>query len=132
MKSDGPNERALIALVYCCVLALAFLQAWAVRHSMQSDGISYLDMGDAIARGDWSMATNAYWSPLYPALLGITIKLLHPSPHWQFTVVHMVNFVIFGLAFVCFDLFMRALIAHTSQDPGHHSSQALPAGFSYY
>ena len=33
------------------ILVLGLLQAWAGRHSMQSDGISYLDMGDAIVRG---------------------------------------------------------------------------------
>ena len=40
------------------ILVLGLLQAWAGRHSMQSDGISYLDMGDAIVRGDWRMATS--------------------------------------------------------------------------
>ena len=48
------------------ILVLGLLQAWAGRHSMQSDGISYLDMGDAIVRGDWRMALNGYWSPFIP------------------------------------------------------------------
>ena len=32
---------------------------------MISDGVSYLDIGDAYFRGDWKAAVNAYWSPVY-------------------------------------------------------------------
>jgi hypothetical protein len=64
--------------VAAVILVLGLLQAWAGRHSMQSDGISYLDMGDAIVRGDWRMALNGYWSPLYPFLLGACERRLEP------------------------------------------------------
>jgi hypothetical protein len=95
---------------YFAVLGLGLLQALATRYAMQSDGISYLDMGGAIVRGDWGMAINGYWSPLYPLFLGLTLRILNPSPYWQFTVVHLVNFVIYTFAFLCFDFFLERLL----------------------
>jgi len=78
---------------------------------MISDGISYLDLGDSYLRADWSNAANAYWSPMYPWLLGISMKLVKPSLWWQFPLVHVVNFVVFLWALFCFRYFVRSLLA---------------------
>jgi hypothetical protein len=74
--------------------------------SMNEDGISYLDLGDAYLAGHWQ-PINSVWSPLYPLLLGTALRLVRPSLHWEFTVVHLVNFGIYLLALVCFDFFWR-------------------------
>jgi hypothetical protein len=82
---------------------------------MQSaDGISYLDIGDAFLRGDWSMGINAIWSPLYPLLLGLTLKLTRPATYAQFTIVHVLNFVVFIFALYCFQKLIRTLVALNS------------------
>ncbi len=95
-----------------CLLALmGLIEAIVSRHAMQDDGISYLDMGDAIVRGDWKMAFNGVWSPLYPFLQGATHRLFHPNAYWQFTVVHGVNFLVFLFALGCFDFLLRAAVA---------------------
>src|SRR6476646_551471 len=78
---------------------------------MSPDGISYLDLGDAMFRRDWTMATNAYWSPLYPFLQGLALRLFHPSAYMEFTVVHVVNFLIYLFALVCFDLLLQVAVA---------------------
>jgi hypothetical protein len=108
----------LRTMFWFVAIVLGFLQAWASRHSMGPDGISYLDMGDAIFRGDWNMAINAYWSPLYPFVLGLAAFLFKPSPYWEFTMVHLVNFAIYVFALGCFEFFLRGLIAYhrTQQD----------------
>ena len=97
--------------ILCWFTAIAFglAQALASRHTMQADGISYLDMGDAIIRGDWKMAINAYWSPLYPWLQGLAAWAIKPAPYWQFTLVHLVNFLIYLFALACFDTLLQAL-----------------------
>ena len=96
-------------LGWCIALAFGLAQALASRHTMQADGISYLDMGDAIIRGDWKMAINAYWSPLYPWLQGLAAWAIKPAPYWQFTLVHLVNFLIYLFALACFDTLLQAL-----------------------
>lgn len=48
----------------------------AVRqHSMNADGIVYLDIGDAYLRGDWAVAINPVWSPLYSWVLGLVVRI---------------------------------------------------------
>ena len=49
-------------------LVVAALHAWSARHAANADGISYLDLGDAFARGDLANAVNAHWSPAYALL----------------------------------------------------------------
>jgi hypothetical protein len=90
------------------------------RFYMNPDGVSYLDMGDAIVRGDWKMAINGYWSPLYPFLQGLALKVFKPGNYSQFSVVHFVNFLIFLFALGCFDFLLRAAVAnrHGLGDPG--------------
>src|SRR5688572_4070376 len=91
------------------VAAGALHTAIAIQdQSMSEDGIAYLDLGDAYARGDWR-PVNSVWSPVYPLLLGITIRLAGPSPRWEFTTVHLVNFTIYLLALLCFDFFWREI-----------------------
>jgi hypothetical protein len=94
------------------VIALGAIQAWNVRHAFDSDGISYLDIGDAYLRGDWAAAINAYWSPLYSWLLGLAMLVLKPSAYWEFSVVHLVNFVIYLVALSCFNVFLLELIRY--------------------
>jgi hypothetical protein len=99
--------------IFCwsLLLALGAAQAWATRFTMNPDGISYLDIGDAYWRGDWHNAINAYWSPLYSWILGFFLKVLKPSAYWEYPVVHLVNFFIYVGALACFDFFLKTFIS---------------------
>ena len=108
------TARVRLAAWYLLPLA-AMAEAIFSRHTMNPDGVSYLDMGDAIVRGDWKVAINGYWSPLYPLLQGLALKLMKPSPYLQFSLVHFVNFVIFLFTLGCFDFLLRAAVANRSR-----------------
>src|SRR6266566_1568212 len=95
---------------------MGLIQAWVSRFSMNPDGISYLDMGDGFWRGDWRMLLNGYWSPLYGFVVGLALKILKPSPYWEFPVVHLVNFLIYLLALISFDFFLREFIKTRTRD----------------
>lgn len=97
----------LLAAVMGAALAVGAM----LRQSMNEDGISYLDMGDAYLRGDWAMAVNAVWSPLYAWILGLAMWLADPSPRWEFALVHAVNFGIYLAALAGFEFFWRRLTA---------------------
>jgi hypothetical protein len=92
-------------------LALGAAQAWATRFTMNPDGVSYLDIGDAYWRGDWHNAINAYWSPLYSWILGFFLKVLKPSAYWEYPMAHLVNFLIYVAALACFEFFLATFIA---------------------
>ena len=96
-RLDRPQRlspRRLRIFFWSLALVLGASQAWATRFTMNPDGISYLDMGDAYWRGDWHMAINAYFSPLYSWILGFFMKVLRPSPYWEYPLAHLVNFLI--------------------------------------
>ena len=99
--------------ISCWIVALAVggAQAWAMRFTMNPDGISYLDIGDAYWRGDWQNAINAYWSPLYSWILGFFLKVLKPSTYWEYPTVHLVNFLIYVLALASFEFFVTIFIS---------------------
>ena len=93
-KKAVVTERTL--LIACIVLGA--VQAWICRYAMISDGVSYLDIGDAYFRGDWAAAVNAYWSPLYSWCLGLALYLCKPSIWWEFVTVHIVNLIVYAAA----------------------------------
>jgi hypothetical protein len=95
-------------LIVC--LALGTVQAWILRYSMISDGVSYLDIGDAYFRGDWKAAINAYWSPVYSWCLGLALYLFKPSIWWEFVTVHLVNLAIYVGALFCFRFFLHSVL----------------------
>jgi hypothetical protein len=45
----------------------------------------------------------------YSWLVGLTLKLIKPSPFWEFTVVRLLNFLIYVLVLACFSYFLRML-----------------------
>jgi hypothetical protein len=93
------------------IVALGFLQAWAGRFYIDPDGVNYSDVAHAYARRDWLHAINGYWSPLYSWLLAIIEIIFRPSPYWQSTYLHALNFVFFVLALVAFEFFLNRLLS---------------------
>ena len=118
--------RRLRILFWCAGVALGAFDAWARRNHMDSDGVSYLDIGDAYWRGDWHMAVNAYWSPLYSWLLGLALKVLKPSAYWEYPAVHLVNFLIYLAALGGFEFFLRAFVDHVRASGGDPRRATLP------
>lgn len=86
-------------------ISLAGLHVYAAikSQSMNADGISYLDIGDAYFRGDWANAINAVWSPLYSWILGCVNFIFKSSMEWEFPTVHIINSLIFLAALISFE-----------------------------
>jgi hypothetical protein len=112
--------------VVCTVLGI--VQVWISRYAMISDGISYLDIGDAYFRRDWAAAINGYWSPMYSLCLGLALYVFKPSLTWEFITVHLVNLIIYLGTLFSFRFFLHAVLrAIREQDPaGAEDSVSLP------
>src|SRR5713101_4890532 len=96
---------------------------------MNPDGVSYLDIGDAYFRGDFRNAVNAVWSPLYSWILGLTMMTIKPSSFEEFTVVHIINFLIYLFALGSFQFFLSGLIKlreSLSDEPHFRTNEFLP------
>lgn len=115
------RQRRLILIFWLIAVVLGAFLAWDWRHAMDPDGISYLDMGEAYLRADWKTAVNAHWSPLYSWLLGLAMVVLKPSPFWEFSVAHLVNFAIYLLTLGSFHFFLLESL-HYNRGQGAESS----------
>ena len=112
MKDASPPPR-LCAAFWGAVVVLGLIHVVASSHAVRPDTISYLDLADAAGQGDWSVLLNLYWSPLYPFLLSLVLRLAKPSAWWEFTLVHVADLLIFFVAAACFGYFLRALVRYT-------------------
>ena len=106
LKKTALVERSFLILCFTSGL----LQVWISRYAMISDGVSYLDVGDAYFRHNWSTAINGYWSPMYSWCLGLALYVFKPSLRWEFIIVHLVNFVIYLAALLCFRFFLYSVL----------------------
>ncbi len=111
---DAVSRTRRIARILAIVLAV--LQMWAERQGMNPDGISYLDLSDAWIRLDWHSAINVYWSPLYSILIAAARAVFRPSAYWEFTVVHVVNFVMFVISLLCFEFFWSEFLRSPTRE----------------
>lgn len=78
------------------------------QQSMNEDGISYLDIGEAFYGGDYGEIINAHWSPLYSIVQGAAIALVKPSMDTELIVVHGTNFLIYIFCLLSFEFFWNA------------------------
>jgi hypothetical protein len=92
------------------VLACGATTCYTYRHMITSDGVSYADLADRYAAGRWSETVNGHWSRLYPFLLSIPLRLLHPTRYTENLYFHAVNMVLFAAALVSFHFLLREII----------------------
>src|SRR5215467_3693853 len=100
-QRSGDSLTRVLIWTWMVVVVFGLVQAMANRLYMNPDGISYADLADAYARGDWHNSANACWSPLYPFLLSILFRLFHPSPYFESTAIHLLNFLLYLACFAC-------------------------------
>jgi len=106
----------LKAILWLIAIFLGLLQVWVYRNILSSDdAIVYLDIGDAILRGDWNTVITGYWSPLYGLLLSLVTSVLKPPMYWEFFTVKLTNFLIYLFALFTFDRFLSELIFSYNQ-----------------
>jgi hypothetical protein len=75
IKEETPSWLRFTLRVVALALGAVHTAVAIIQQSMNEDGIGYLDMGAACLRGDWEMAVNGIWSPLYSWILGAAIYI---------------------------------------------------------
>lgn len=104
------TERRVILLALVLLLALVTLRNIVVADRVVPDGLNYLDMADAFRRGDFGLAINAYWSPLYPAVLAFALALTQATRASEPVAAHAANLIIFIGALLAFRSFLREFL----------------------
>lgn len=110
------RHASLILAFVAIVVALGTLQCRAWNGAPNADGISYLELATRYAQGDVRAVANGYWSPLYPALLGVGVRLADaPSTYYgddlapELRVALVVNIGVLALATFAFARLVLAL-----------------------
>ena len=93
------------------VLLLAAGDAWASRHQIGPDGISYLDVATVVFAHGIRAGASVAWSPAYTWLVGAALELVHPSRPHELIVVMAVNVLIVMVVLVAFAWWLRELLA---------------------
>jgi hypothetical protein len=101
--------RRIRAGAWIVLLLLAGFQAWATRFYPAPDGVSYLDLSDAVLQANFAELLNAYWSPLYPILIGLLRAAITSSAYWEFAITHLVNFCLFVASLRGYEYLLGAL-----------------------
>jgi hypothetical protein len=109
------TRRLAIAAWSLAILAGA-IHAWAERHTINVDGVSYLEIADAYRRGDWHAALNAYWSPLFSWILAASLAVLRPAPESEFAAAHAVAFGIYVATAGAFLYLLHEILATQRRD----------------
>ncbi len=98
-------------------IILAVLQAYAHRYAVSPDGVSYLDLSDAVVNGRLSDLVNLYWSPLYPFLIGVGRAVAGAAPAREVPVTHAVNVVAFVGLLAAFEYFVIKIFELAAHEP---------------
>ena len=85
-------------------------QALAARDFATADAISYLDISYSCLTGNWHALINGWWSPAFPFLLAIWLKIFNPSPFREAVVLHLFSFISLVVALAVFEYFMRVFL----------------------
>ena len=107
--SAGRHGALWLGIFTAAACSLAWIHAWPHRYDIWSDGLSYLDMADALGRRDWATAMNGTWSPLYPLLVGLVLSVVRPAPAMEGPAVQALNFGILLAAAAAFGLLVCEL-----------------------
>lgn len=94
-------------------LALLVPVAWlATRYDpyqMDGDGMAYMDLAGLMRQHRWAGVVNAYWHPLYPALLAVARSVLHATRFDELRAGYALNYAIFLASVGAMLAFIQAL-----------------------
>jgi hypothetical protein len=92
------------------VMVLAWLgQAIAARNPLDADAVSYLDISYSYLSGHWHSLINGYWSPVYPFLLALWVKIFKVGPLRESLAIHLLAAASLIAALISFEYFLSVL-----------------------
>ena len=119
-KAAEENHKSRTAVLVCRIICIGFalIETFSQLRFINEDGVSYLDMSDALLQHNWHLLINPIWSPLYPFLIGLATWITRPSAQWEVPLVHAVNLLLFFGALASFEFFLRRVISFLRPENG--------------
>src|SRR5579884_4098143 len=101
--------RKLLITYLLLLVPIGWLATKYQPYLLDGDAVSYMDIADLLHAHRWAGAVNAYWHPLYPAVLAAAQVIAHPSRWNEIPAYYASNYVIFLLELVAMVVFVYAL-----------------------
>ncbi len=102
-------RRALLAYL-ALLVPIAWLAMKFAPYALDGDGMAYMDDADLIRAHHWAGVVNAYWHPLYPALLALAQRVFHVTRWNELHAYYVLNYGIFLASVAALLAFVSALI----------------------
>ncbi|WP_419804810.1 hypothetical protein [Terriglobus sp.] len=87
--------RRVLWLVIVLLVPVAWFSMQHDPYAIDGDAVAYMDIADLIRTHQWAGVVNAYWHPLYPAMLLVGQWMFHPTRATELYAYYRVNFFIF-------------------------------------
>lgn len=88
-------------------MLLGIFLAYTNRHFLNTDGLTFIEMGEGLRHGEWDKLVNLACSPLFAVMLGAAQALFNTNPSSELPILKVVSLLNLGLAMAACDLFMR-------------------------
>jgi hypothetical protein len=112
-RAEAPVRAQRVAIGVA--LLLGALDAWFFRNwNLNPDGVSYFDIARAVAHRGPVAALNGYWSPVYPASIGLLLKALVPDAGWMYPMVRGLNLVLYAITTFAFARLVRIAVMQSA------------------
>jgi hypothetical protein len=122
-------EILLLAFFSLLGLTVAYLQSIAWYNSVGWDETSYLTLAQFWREGRFADFINPYWSPLYPAIIGIG-AFFAPAAEAERTVITVVQFLCYVFFWVACVLFWREVYRLHAYFQKADGNAPLPLGLA--
>lgn len=107
IRRSARGRRALWVM-RLLVIGVVAVCTWGARLRINPDGIAYLDVSDYFLAHGLSDPHVGYWSPLFPFVLALARGIFGSGPQYERQIAHVVNFCVFIVALVAYELYLRA------------------------
>jgi hypothetical protein len=105
------NLNRVMRIVWAAMALCWFVQAYATRFTQEAaDGISYMEIARQIAGNNWHALLNTYWSPGYPLLLALGVKLFSPAPARELLMMRVIGWLSLLATLAAFEYFLRTFL----------------------
>ena len=125
------KTKRLVTALWLVSILIAALHCWVGRHSMNPDGVTYMDISDAYRGAHWKAALNRHRSPFYSWILTPALALTQASPDAEFPAVHAVNFLVFLATLFCFH-FLLTGVMRSHPKPAFPDWALMCAGYAVF
>lgn len=109
---------------------LATFLAYTTRYYINSDAITYIEMGELFSNGVWSGLVNLTFSPAYPVVLAAGQALIGTNPLNEIVWLKTVNVLWFALAMLGADLMISLVRAELKESAAVGEAALAPEPFT--